>query len=119
MDLMNAPRRYLRRNEQDGSILDSARRAHKAPEMQVPFDVEKGKHRPLCHLIVQEINLIRNDIERALREEMKKEMEKQKTQLYASLKIELLEEIRKDITSPIKKSNLEFKDNMMHILKKC
>ena len=64
-------------------------------------------------------SLMRDDIERALREEMKKEMEKQKTQLYASLKIELLEEIRKDITSPIKKSNLEFKDNMMHILKKC
>ena len=39
---------------------------------------------------MQEINLMGDDIKRALREEMKKEIEKQKTELYASLKAELL-----------------------------
>ena len=48
---------------------------------------------------------------------MKKEIEKQKTELYASLKTELLEEMRKDITSHVKKSNLELKDDMTQYLK--
>ena len=37
--------------------------------------------------------------------------------MYASLKIELLEEMRKDITSHVKKSNLELKDDMEQYLK--
>ena len=43
-------------------------------------------------------------------------MEKQKIGLSASLKIELLEEIQKDITSLVKKSNLELKDDMPQYL---
>ena len=69
---------------------DSIRRVHRAPRLQAPFDspfdVENGKHDLLFHLIVQEINLIREDVEIALKEEMEKEIEKQKTMLYASLK---------------------------------
>ena len=45
--------------------------------MHVPFDVKEGKHNLLHHLIMQEINLIREDIERALKEEMKREIENQ------------------------------------------
>ena len=37
--------------------------------------------------------------------------------MYASLKIEFLEEMQKDITSHAKKSNLELKDDMMQYLK--
>ena len=48
---------------------------------------------------------------------MKKEMEKQKIGLSASLKIELLEEIRRDIKSHVKKSNLELKDDIRQYLK--
>ena len=44
-------------------------------------------------------------------------MEKQKIGLSASLKIELLEEIRRDIKSHVKKSNLELKDDMTQYLK--
>ena len=51
---------------------------HKAPKTQtpfhIPFDVENGKHDLLRHLIAQEINLIIEDIEIALKEEMKKEI---------------------------------------------
>ena len=112
MDLMNAPR-YLRRNEQDGSILDSARRAHKAPEMQVPFDVEKGKHRPLCHLIVQEINLIRNDIERALREETQKGIEKQKTVMEVQTWAEMADDAKAQAELALK----EIKENIARISK--
>ena len=46
--------------------------------MQASFDVEEGKDDILCHLIMHEINLMGDDIKRALREEMKKEIEKQK-----------------------------------------
>ena len=46
-------------------------------------------------LIMQEINQMRDDIERALREEMQKERVKQKIELYPSLKMELLEAIQK------------------------
>ena len=94
---------------------------HKAPKTQtpfhIPFDVENGKHDLLRHLIAQEINLIREDIEIALKEERKKEIEKQKTKLYASLKTELLEETWKDIISHAKKSHLELKDDMTQYLK--
>ena len=48
---------------------------------------------------------------------MKKEIEKQKSELYASLKAELLEEMRKDIISHVKKSHLELKDDMTQYLK--
>ena len=58
------------------------------------------------HLIAQEINLIREDIEIALKEEMKTEIEKQKRELYASLETELLEEVWKDIISHVKKITL-------------
>ena len=44
----------------------------------------------LRHLITQEINLIRDEIEGALSEEMKKEIKKQKIESYPSAKIELL-----------------------------
>ena len=47
-----------------------------APKMQAPFDapfeVEERKHDLLHHLITQEINIIREDIERALEEERKR-----------------------------------------------
>ena len=70
------PRRYHRRKGRDGSTPNSVRRVHKAPRTQtpfhIPFDVENGKHDLLRHLIAQEINLIREDIEIALKEEMKK-----------------------------------------------
>mgnify|MGYP000438618072 FL=1 len=49
--------------------------------MQVPLDVKEGKGDLLCHLIMQEINQMRDDIERALREEMQKEITKQKIEL--------------------------------------
>ena len=68
-------------------------------------------------MIAQEINLIKEDIEIALNEEMKKEIEKQKIELYAALKTELLEEMRKDIISHTKKSHLELKDGMTQYLK--
>ena len=48
---------------------------------------------------------------------MEKEIEKQKTELYVSIKIELLKEIRKDVTRLVKKSNLALKDDMAHYLK--
>ena len=81
----------------------------------MPFDFENGKHDLLRHLIVQEINLFKEVIEIALKEEMEKEIEKQKTELYASLKTELLEEIRKDIIRHVKKSHLELKDDTLTI----
>ena len=71
-------RRYSGRKERDGSTPGSARRAHKTSKMKVPFDAKEGKHYLLRHLIMQEINIMRNDIETTLREEMKKEIEKQK-----------------------------------------
>ena len=93
-DLLKTTRRYHRRKGRD---LNSVRRAHKEPRTQapsdIPFDVENGNHDLLRHLIAREINLIREDIEKALKEEMKKEIEKQKSELYASIKAELLEEI--------------------------
>ena len=120
-DPWKTPRRYHRSKGRDGSAPNNIRRVHKAPRMQtpfdIPFDVENGKHDLLRHLIAQEINLIREDMKRALKEEMKKEIEKQKTELYASLKTELLEEMRKDITSHVKKSNLELKDDMTQYLR--
>ena len=120
-DPWKTPRRYHRRKGRDGSTPNSIRRAHKAPRTQtpfdIPFDVENGKHDLLRHLIAQEINLIREDIEIALKEEMKKEIEKQKTKLYVSIKIELLGEIQKDITRLVKKSILELKNDMAHYLK--
>ena len=58
-----------------------SQRAHKAAKMQVPLDVKEGKGDLLCHLIMQEINQMRDDIERALREEMQKEITKQKIEL--------------------------------------
>ena len=120
-DPWKTPRRYHRRKGRDGSTPNSIRRAHKAPRTQtpfdIPFDVENGKHDLLRHLIAQEINLIREDIEIALKEEMKKEIEKQKIELYAALKTELLEEMRKDIISHTKKSHLELKDGMTQYLK--
>ena len=62
-------------------------------------------------------NLIREDIEIALKEEMEKEREKQKTELFASLKTELLQEMRKDMISHVKESHLELKDDMTQYLK--
>ena len=53
--------------------------------MQVPLDVKEGKGDLLCHLIMQEINQMRDDIERALREEQK-EIAKPQTELCASQK---------------------------------
>ena len=41
---------------------------------------------------------------------------KLKTKLYASLKVELLEDIRKDISSLLMKSNLELKDDVTQYL---
>ena len=79
------------------------------PKMQVPFNVNinlEGKDDLLYHLITQEINLMRGNIERALRDEMNMEIENQKIELYASFKMELLEAKQKDITSPVKKLNL-------------
>ena len=87
-DPWKTPRRYHRQKGRDGSTLNSVRRAHKAPRTQapfdIPFDVKNEKYDLLPHLIAQEINLIREDIEIALNEEMKKEIEKQKTKFYAS-----------------------------------
>ena len=87
-DPWKTPRRYHRQKGRDGSTLNSVRRAHRAPRTQapfdIPFDVKNEKHDLLPHLIAQEINLIREDIEIALNEEMKKEIEKQKTKFYAS-----------------------------------
>ena len=37
--------------------------------------------------------------------------------MYASLKIELLEEMRRDITNHVKKSNLQLKDDRTQYLK--
>ena len=120
-DPLLTTRRYHRRKGRDGSTLNSVRRAHKAPRTQapsdIPFEVENGKHDFLRHLIAQEINLIREDIEIALKVEMKKEIEKQKSELYASFKAELLEEMRKDIISHVEKSHLELKDDMAQYLK--
>ena len=120
-DPLLTTRRYHRRKGRDGSTLNSVRRAHKAPRTQapsdIPFEVENGKHDFLRHLIAQEINLIREDIEIALKVEMKKEIEKQKSELYASFKAELLEEMRKDIISHVEKSQLELKDDMAQYLK--
>ena len=48
---------------------------------------------------------------------MIKEIEKQNTQLYASLKIELFEEMQKGITSHVKKSNLMLEDDITQYLK--
>ena len=45
-------------------------------------------------LIMQKINQMRDDIERALRDEMQKERVKQKIELYPSLKMELLEAVQ-------------------------
>ena len=56
-------------DEKDGMVAPriSVRRAHKAPRMKapfnIPFDVENGKHDLLRHLIAQEINLMREDLE--------------------------------------------------------
>ena len=44
--------------------------------MQVPVDVEEVKGDLLLHLITQEINLMRDNIERELRNEMNMEIEK-------------------------------------------
>ena len=88
-----------------------------ALKMQVPLDVEEGKHDLLCHLIILDVNHIRDDIERALKEEMQQKIQKQITELHASLKMELLEAIQKDITSLIKKSNLELKDDMTQYIR--
>ena len=65
---------------------------------------------------MQDINLIKEDIERAIQEEMKKEIEKQKTELYASLKIWVIRNVERH-NKPCQKSNLELKDNMMQYLK--
>ena len=120
-DPLLTTRRYHRRKGRDGSTLNSVRRVHKALRTQapsdIPFEVENGKHDFLRHLIAQEINLIREDIEIALKVEMKKEIEKQKSELYASFKAELLEEMRKDIISHVEKSHLELKDDMAQYLK--
>ena len=49
---------------------------------------------------------MRDDSARALKEEMQQKIQKQITELHASLKMELLEAIQKDIKSLVKKSNL-------------
>ena len=45
--------------------------------MHVPLDVEEGKGYLLHHFIRQVVNHMRDDIERALKEEMQQEIEKQ------------------------------------------
>ena len=65
-DAWKTPRRYHRRKGQDGST------PSRVVPFDVPFDVEEGKHDLLHHLITQEINIIREDIERALEEERKR-----------------------------------------------
>ena len=41
----------------------------KHPKMHVPLDDGKGKSDLLCHFIMQEVNCMRDNIERALKEE--------------------------------------------------
>ena len=69
------------------------------------LDIEVVTSDLLSHLITEEVNHMRDDIEQSLEEEMQKKIVTQKTKLHASLKIELLEAIQKDITSFIMKSN--------------
>ena len=69
------------------------------------LDIEVVTSDLLSHLITEEVNHMRDDIEQSLEEEMQKKIVMQKTKLHASLKIELLEAIQKDITSFITKSN--------------
>ena len=61
-DPCKTARRYHRRKGQDESIPSSGRRAHKAPRMQVLFDLEERKHDLFHNMITQETNLIRDDI---------------------------------------------------------
>ena len=61
------------------------------------LDIEVVTSDLLSHLITEEVNHMRDDIEQSLEEEMQKKIVMQKTKLHASLKIELLEAIQKDI----------------------
>ena len=76
LDPLKTPRTYHSQKGRDGSTPNSVRRAHKAPRthapLDIPFEVKNRKHDLLHHLIAQDINIIREGIEVALEEEMKR-----------------------------------------------
>ena len=80
-DQWKTPRRYSRRNEWNGIIQGSCG-PQNAGSIKCQWNL-------LCHLNAQEINHTRDDVERALKEEMQQEIQKQKTELHASGKMEL------------------------------
>ena len=79
------------------------------------LDIEVVTSDLLSHLITEEVNHMRDDIEQSLEEEMQKKIVMRKTKLHASLKIELLEAIQIDIASFIKKSILELNNDIIAI----
>ena len=85
--------------------------------MQVTFDVDEWKHDLFRNSITQKINLIRDDIQRALRKEMKKRDGETKNGVVCLFEDRVIRRDTKDITNPIKKSNLVFMDDTMQYLK--
>ena len=64
--------------------------------MHVSLYVNEEKDDLLHHFITQEVNRMRDNIIRALKEEMQKEIKKQEKELHGSLKTELFVDIQRN-----------------------
>ena len=79
-----SPRRYRRKKGRDWGTPNSVRRASKTPYMTT--DVEEERVDLLRALVNQEVDHIRGDIERDMKEDMHKEIEKHKIEFHAEIK---------------------------------